>query len=464
MATYAETNDCRRRIILHHFGDVGEVKADDCCDNCSAKKASPGISQGNGRLSSEERAVLVILDCIRRLKNKIGRRKLVKILSGSQARDILEFHYDRNIYYGRFIGVRQKEIEAMLGQLVKKGYIKTIGGRLPVLTLTPKGETAVQTKEKIGLELPAAGNSSMRNKKKPGSTLEFTAELFARGMNSEQIASERNLAISTINYHLSQLIESGIIAIEQVVRDDIREKVEDAVREIGSDKRLSAIKAILPEEISYDEIHFVVAALRYHSNTTDINSSDIVENFLSKSHPRELKGSWQHGWSLGFHSAFSGSSWARSDIGEMAYRLKYNGDTTVMKGLVAEIIELLHAYPELKRADYIVPVPPSEKRSNDHVQILCEAVGKRIMIPVKTFLKKSRQTKPQKEMKTLAQKKSNVQRAFSLPANIKGDRILLVDDLFDSGATLEEATQLLYRRGAEEINVLTLTRTIHSDA
>jgi len=54
--------------------------------------------------------------------------------------------------------------------------------------------------------------------------------------------------------------------------------------------------------------------------------------------------------------------------------------------------------------------------------------------------------------------------AFDLQSPIKGKRLLVVDDLFDSGATLEEITHLLRRAGATRICVLTLTRTIHSDA
>jgi predicted amidophosphoribosyltransferase len=80
------------------------------------------------------------------------------------------------------------------------------------------------------------------------------------------------------------------------------------------------------------------------------------------------------------------------------------------------------------------------------------------------LLVKTRQTQPQKELKTLAQKRTNVSGAFAQSENVKGQRILLVDDLFDSGATLEEITRLLIRQGAAHISVFTLTRTIHADA
>jgi ATP-dependent DNA helicase RecQ len=77
---------------------------------------------------------------------------------------------------------------------------------------------------------------------------------------------------------------------------------------------------------------------------------------------------------------------------------------------------------------------------------------------------KTRQTKPQKEIRSLAQKRANVSGAFAIQGDVCGKSFLLVDDLFDSGATLEEITHLLIRAKAARINVLTLTRTIHSDA
>jgi len=52
---------------------------------------------------------------------------------------------------------------------------------------------------------------------------------------------------------------------------------------------------------------------------------------------------------------------------------------------------------------------------------------------------------------------------FDYKTSIKGKRVLVVDDLFDSGATLEEVTKLLKQAGADTVNVLTITRTIHSE-
>jgi len=61
-------------------------------------------------------------------------------------------------------------------------------------------------------------------------------------------------------------------------------------------------------------------------------------------------------------------------------------------------------------------------------------------IPVLTSaLAKTRATRPQKEMTSHAQKIANVAGAFSLRGNVRGQNLILVDDLYDSGATLNEA-------------------------
>ena len=125
---------------------------------------------------------------------------------------------------------------------------------------------------------------------------------------------------------------------------------------------------------------------------------------------------------------------------------------------------MTNAHPELIQVDAILPVPPSIQRPNDPVCEFAIALGERLGLSVETILIKTRQTAPQKEMRTLAQKHANVTGAFAVHGIVRGRHLLVVDDLFDSGATLEEITRLLLRLGAASVSVLTLTRTIHSDA
>ncbi len=132
--------------------------------------------------------------------------------------------------------------------------------------------------------------------------------------------------------------------------------------------------------------------------------------------------------------------------------------------LVKLALELIKAHPELAAVDILMPVPPSSERQVDPVLLFCKALAEKLKLPVQALVSKARQTRPQKELKTLAQKRANVAGAFTLDGEVRKKSILLIDDLFDSGATLEEITRLLLHNGAPRVNVLTLTRTIHSDS
>ncbi|MFZ5819723.1 MAG: RecQ family ATP-dependent DNA helicase, partial [Chloroflexota bacterium] len=319
MIQYAESNACRRIIVLNHFGDSASPDAPVCCDNCESRKSMPAkypkgeTAAGNvEQMSHAERAALVILDCIRRVKIKVGKTKLAQILHGSKAQDILSFHHDKNVYYGRLAAVKQSDIEGLIEQLVEMKYIKVIGGEYPILALTPRGEYAIQQKESITLKLPKSLQSSEIKKAKAkleaGGTVEYTAKLFADGLKPEQIARERGFAVTTIYGHLAQLIAANKLKVEQVVPDDVRVKIEKAIQKVGSTQYLSPIKAILPDEIDFNVIKCVVAAQADYQSApqshpaSPISQSDPISSFLSSSHPRPIKGSWSAGFALDFHS------------------------------------------------------------------------------------------------------------------------------------------------------------------
>jgi len=560
---YAETNACRRRVILQHFGDTGAAEAPRCCDNCLGTATRPEVQKEAGEMTPGERAALIVLDCVRRARVPVGREKLAQILHGSKAQDIRRFHHDRNPYYGKLAAVPQGDIERVIAQLVEKGYLKTIGGEYPVLALTPRGEQALRQKEAIPLRLPKsfAPETVQRAKEKlqAGGTVAYTAKLLAEGLSVEEIAQRRGLTLGTIYGHCAQLIERGLLEVERVIPAEVQAQIQAAIQRAGVVNSLSDIKALLPETIEYGMIRCVLAARgetftkskvertsrhsetgidrailecvkslpnrlprsgvaklligssserveAYQShplyNSLDGESrsrvlervdrllengqlqkaengylilgnaptrapappADPVAAFLSSPHPRPLKGIWQVGFALDFHSAFRGADWNRSVIGDLVYRLKYEEDRSVLPSLVEHTLALFAAQPQMTEFEVIVPVPPSTPRPFQPLDAYCQALAQAVGKAVKNCLVKTRPTRPQKEMSTLAQKRANVAGAFTVQGEVTGERILLVDDLYDSGATLEEITRLLLRHGARQVNVLTWTRTIHVDA
>ncbi len=561
---YAEANTCRRQLILDHFGDTGPAQAARCCDHCLGTASRSDVQQEVGEMTLGERAALIVLDCVRRARPAVGREKTAQILHGSKAQDMRRYHHDRNPYYGKLAAVPQKDIAAVIGQLLEKGYLKITGGEFPVLVLTPRGEKALQQKEAIALKLPPSFNplAVQREKEKlqAGGTVACTAKLLAEGLSIEEIAQRRGLAISTIYGHCAQLIERGTLEVERIVPAAVQVQIQAAIEQVGAVNSLSAIKALLPETIDYGMIRCVVAArgetlATSHAERTNerseaeidsailecvkalparlprsgvakllvgssserveayqshplynflagesrsrvlervdmllengqlqktengylvlnnatgsissARSTDPVAAFLASPHPRPLKGNWQLGFALDFHSSFRGADWERSAIGELAYRLKYEEDCSVLPLLVKHTLALFAAHPEMSAFDVIVPVPPSTPRPFQPLEAYCQALAQAVSKPLRNCLIKTRLTQPQKEMKTLAQKRANVAGAFAVQGQVYGQRILLVDDLCDSGATLEEVTRLLLRQGAQQVYVLTWTRTIHVDA
>lgn len=193
-------------------------------------------------------------------------------------------------------------------------------------------------------------------------------------------------------------------------------------------------------------------------------SPESVAAFLARPHPRLLDGPWHAGWALDFHSRFDGDIQQRGIIGDLVFRYKYRGEKALAGELAQHWAELLRVHPELPAPDGIVAIPSSTAREFDPVSELAKALAARLAIPVLSgTLVKTRATRPQKELTALPQKQSNVAGAFALRGDVRGKRLILVDDLFDSGATLNEAARVLTRGGATSIVVLTLTKTIHSD-
>jgi ATP-dependent DNA helicase RecQ len=91
-----------------------------------------------------------------------------------------------------------------------------------------------------------------------GSTVEITWVLWEKGMNVEEIARKRGLTPSTITEHLVQLIDEGrSIDLNRILSKERIALIEEAIARAGSE-RLAPIRALLPQDVSYDEIRLVV--------------------------------------------------------------------------------------------------------------------------------------------------------------------------------------------------------------
>lgn len=94
------------------------------------------------------------------------------------------------------------------------------------------------------------------------------------------------------------------------------------------------------------------------------------------------------------------------------------------------------------------------RRGYDQAQLLARSVGRELdMVPVLT-IKKIRHNPQQSRIRDAARRRANVLGAYRViePEQVRGKRILLLDDIFTTGATVGECARMLRMSGAEEVH------------
>jgi len=143
---------------------------------------------------------------------------------------------------------------------------------------------------------------------------------------------------------------------------------------------------------------------------------------------------------------------------EIVHALKYRGYTPVVERLAAP---LLAGAVVGGRFDAVVPVPLHRarlrRRGFNQAALLARGLSRRINTPVSDTLQVVRSTRDQVDL-SAAERRENVAGAFSARARARG-RLLVVDDVFTTGATTTACATALLRAGAAEVHAVTLCRT-----
>lgn len=155
---------------------------------------------------------------------------------------------------------------------------------------------------------------------------------------------------------------------------------------------------------------------------------------------------------------------------EAIIRYKYDGRRRLAQPL-GEMLAALAREEDapgslpLRTAAAIVPVPlyPRRRawRGFDQAELLSIPLGQALGLPVWTdVLARVRDTTPQVSVPG-SERLDNVRNAFAVrkPWRLKGRRVILVDDVFTTGATISECARVLRDAGAEAVYALTVART-----
>lgn len=155
-------------------------------------------------------------------------------------------------------------------------------------------------------------------------------------------------------------------------------------------------------------------------------------------------------------------------IGKVIGDLKYR-DSTYIANKLAKIL-FIQAQPEIAEADFIIAVPLHikrlRKRRFNQSVLLCRALTKTEVTKTKLipdFLLRIKNTAAQVSLRK-KQRQNNLKSAFALNPKyqniIKDKKILLIDDVMTTGATLENCAKILKKSGAKKVTILTIAKTI----
>lgn len=152
-----------------------------------------------------------------------------------------------------------------------------------------------------------------------------------------------------------------------------------------------------------------------------------------------------------------------SNVGNAIHRSKYENGGDFPDFLLRLTLKAFWKKLSDINFDLVIYVPPTH--SGDLVKNFAEKFAASIKVPLSSGLLKVRATNEQKIYQNSYLKQENIKDAFTYdhPDDIDGKKILLLDDIYDSGATMKEIGRLLTSMGAELIVPIAIAKTVGGD-
>lgn len=137
-----------------------------------------------------------------------------------------------------------------------------------------------------------------------------------------------------------------------------------------------------------------------------------------------------------------------------------------LKIILETYLDNLQFNPEKLKNYIVIPIPLHKNRMQERGFNQAELIGKIISekysLPLETkILIRNKETKSQAELKNWGERKNNLASAFKIENAdyLKNKNIILVDDVYTSGATIQEAVKILKESGAKKIIALVIAKT-----
>ena len=133
-AHYAESSVCRRKTLLHYFGE--EYTADNCgnCDNCLNPKKSVEAKD----------ELAAVLETIAALKDKFKAEHIIDVVTGRETNDVRSYHHEDLDVFGSLPKTDRRYLNSLIRQAIISGYIEREIENFGLVKLTPAGEKFIK--------------------------------------------------------------------------------------------------------------------------------------------------------------------------------------------------------------------------------------------------------------------------------------------------------------------------------
>ena len=137
MSQYANTQGCLQQFILAYFGEDSAPCGR--CSNCRDDREAQDIT-----VTAQK-----VLSCVVRLRSRFGKGVVAQVLTGAHNQRIRDNHLETLSTYGLLNGQRQKSVGELIDFLTAAGYLQSVGGQYPTLTITQQGAAVLKGEQQV---------------------------------------------------------------------------------------------------------------------------------------------------------------------------------------------------------------------------------------------------------------------------------------------------------------------------
>ncbi len=169
-ASYAESSVCRRKTLLHYFGE--EYFEENCgnCDNCKNPKT---------RVNATDE-LLAVIEAIADIGDRFKAEYIINFVTGRKTDDIRSRHHEQSEAFGLLPKTEERFLQAVIRQAVIAGYLTRELENYGVISLTPKGKEFLKNPIKFQIVEDAEfSENDAETQLKEGNAFVTDPELFA---------------------------------------------------------------------------------------------------------------------------------------------------------------------------------------------------------------------------------------------------------------------------------------------